>query len=501
MNGLIAMTSRLMADTSMSGNLMHAYVAPIVQGMAIFASLVCVFFLITGGYHYMTSNGRPDNLEHAKKIIKNALIGLVIVLAASVLTAILSQAYNHGAAPLSNPLPSLNAIKPNPVSNGLVEILIKAITGLLNNIVQSIAAPFLKALAYFTSGTPLIAANSSVFNLWLAVVGMTDALFVLVVALLGFHVMSYATLGLDEIEIKHLLPQIALIFLLINSSVFLIDGFIGLSNAMIHALEAGFSPTSVWDVLTKVTQQAGGFGVAALLIMVAFLIFAIVLLIYYVTRIVTLYIGAVLAPLVLLVWLIPGFRDFAESAGKTYLATIFVLFVHVTILELAASLFLGLSDGANHAPDPLMAMVVGIATLFALLKTQSFMMQLSYVSTGPRTARKLGGQFMTGVSYLSSKGKSVSSSVSSSRKDSGKSSGKDNNSSSKRPMTGATYTAPSNTTNKSNSTSGVETTTKAKQRAQPVLQPKPLNQLSQNQLRMRRKVYESYGCTSPSYYS
>src|SRR5665213_3659172 len=287
MIGISAMRFALMADTATAGNLMHAYVVPLVQGMAIFASLVCVFFLVIGGFHYMTSNGRPENLEHAKKIIKNALIGLVIVLAAATLTAILSQAYNHGSAPISSPLPSLNAIKPNPVSNGLVDVLVKAITGLLNNIVQSIAAPFLKALTFFTSGTPLISANSSVFNLWLAVVGMTDAIFVLVVALLGFHVMSYATFGLDEIEFKHLLPQIALIFLLINSSAFLIDGLISFSNAMIHALESGFSPTSVWDVLTKVTQQAGGFGVAALLIMVAFLIFAIILLIYYVTRIVT----------------------------------------------------------------------------------------------------------------------------------------------------------------------------------------------------------------------
>ena len=458
MNAISAMTTRIMADSALPGSIMHAYVTPIIQGMGILASLVCVLFLVVGGFQYMTSNGRPENLERAKKIIKNAVIGLVIVLAASVIAAVISQAYNHGSAPISSPLPSLNAIKPNPVSNGLVDVLIKAITGLLNNIVQSIASPFLKALTFFTSGTPLVAANSGVFSLWLAVVGMADALFILVIALLGFHVMSYETLGLDEIEIKHLLPQIAVVFLLINSSIFLIDGIISLSNAMIHALEAGFSPNSVWEVLTKVTQQAGGFGVAALLIMITFIVFAIILLIYYVTRIVTIYVGAVLAPLVLLIWLIPGFRDFAESAGKTYLATIFVLFIHVVILELAATMFLGLADGPTHAPDPLMAMVVGIATLFALLKTQSFMMQLSYISTGPRTARKLGSQFMTGISYLSTKGKSVSSTVSSSRKDGGKSSGGDGSSSSKKPMTGATYTAPDNSKNKTTTANNVEST-------------------------------------------
>jgi hypothetical protein len=56
-----------------------------------------------------------------------------------------------------------------------------------------------------------------------------------------------------------------------------------------------------------------------------------------------------------------------------------------------------------------MAMVTGLATVIALLKTQGVMMQFSYASVGPRTARKLGGQFMTGVSYMTGKGRAVTS--------------------------------------------------------------------------------------------
>ena len=85
-------------------------------------------------------------------------------------------------------------------------------------------------------------------------------------------------------------------------------------------------------------------------------------------------------------------------------------------------------------------------------------MQLSYISTGPRTARKLGSQFMTGISYLSTKGKSVRSTVSSSRKDGGKSSGGDGSSSSKKPMTGATYTAPDNSKNKTITANNIDST-------------------------------------------
>ncbi|MGH7238595.1 MAG: hypothetical protein ACREHG_00865, partial [Candidatus Saccharimonadales bacterium] len=94
--------------------------------------------------------------------------------------------------------------------------------------------------------------------------------------------------------------------------------------------------------------------------------------------------------------------DFATSAIKTYLVTIFVLFVHVVILMLAASIFTSRASGsASGQPDPLMALVVGLATLTALLKTQGFMAQLSYMSIGPKTARRLGTQLVSSLSSMS----------------------------------------------------------------------------------------------------
>jgi hypothetical protein len=402
-----ALASTLMlADTSSAASAMRSFVDPVVRSLCVIATLVCTFFLTTAGYHYITSSGQPDRMEHAKHIMRNALIGLAVVLAAATLTTILTHAYNNSSVAMSAKLPKLTAVQPDHVSNGLVDVLIKAITGLLNNIIQSIAAPFLAALIFFTRSTPLMVDNSSVFNLWLVIVGITDVLFVLVISLLGFHIMSASTFGFDELEFKHLLPRIGLIFLLVNSSIFVIDGVIELSNAIIHALNAAGASTNVWKVLTNVVKQTSGEGVAALLIMMAFLIFAVILLIYYVGRLVTLYLGAVLSPLVLLLWLVPGFRDFSETAGKVYVTTIFVLLVHVVILTLAGSLFTGMDiNSSSSTTNSLMAMMVGLATLIALLKTQGVMMQLSYVSVGPRSARKLGGQFMTGVSFISSRTK------------------------------------------------------------------------------------------------
>jgi hypothetical protein len=406
---LASMSLTLMADTSGAISVMRGYVNPTIQILASLASIACVFFLINGGYQYMTSTGNPETVAHAKEVMKKAVIGLVLVLGAATLTTVLSGAYGNPSNTTNATLPSLQAIEPQEAGSGIAEVIIKGIVGFLNNVIQAVGAPFLSALDYFTKETPLMAKNSGVFNLWLAMVGITDVLFVLVVALLGFHVMSASTLGFDELDIKQLLPRLGLAFLLINTSIFFIDAVIELSNALITAINKVSGASSVWETLTAVVKESGGQGAAALLIMVAFLGFAVILLVYYVSRLVVLFLGAVLSPLVIVLWLIPSFRDFAVSAIKTYITTIFVLFVHVVTLMLASTLFVGMSatDGDNSVPNVLMSMVVGLATVLTLLKTQNVMMQFSYVSMGAKNARKLGGQFMNGVSYLTGKGGSI----------------------------------------------------------------------------------------------
>lgn len=56
----------------------------------IFLSFLGVIFLllmIYGGYTWMTARGNEQEVEKAKSLIKNALIGLIIVLAAYAITA------------------------------------------------------------------------------------------------------------------------------------------------------------------------------------------------------------------------------------------------------------------------------------------------------------------------------------------------------------------------------------------------------------------------------
>ncbi len=61
----------------------------IVQALMVIVAYVAVFFIIKGGFGYMTSAGSPEGMASARKTITNAVIGLVIsALAASIVNAI-----------------------------------------------------------------------------------------------------------------------------------------------------------------------------------------------------------------------------------------------------------------------------------------------------------------------------------------------------------------------------------------------------------------------------
>jgi type IV secretory pathway TrbL component len=147
--------------------------------------------------------------------------------------------------------------------------------------------------------------------------------------------------------------------------------------------------------------RLSGLPLVSLIMFVVFVIFAMMLLVYYVARLIMLFLGAAMSPFVVLLWLLPGFRDFANNLIRTYLMVIFVLLVHVVILMLGATLLDGQNSGG--VPNPIMVITIGIATLFLLLKSQSVLIQMSVVSSGANQTRKLGTQFANGMRYTGDK--------------------------------------------------------------------------------------------------
>lgn len=363
--------------------------------LIIFATLGTVVFLIKGGYTYITSNGKPEALEGAKKTIRNAFIGLVLVLSAGIISSLLTNALTTPALPTNTTPLDLKPIVPEQTQSGLTQAIIEAVNAFLQNIVLSSTKPLVDGIISFLTTTPLIATNSVIFNFWLIMVGITDSLFVLLIAVLGFQLMSASTFGFEEIEFKHLLPRIGLAFLGANSSIFLIDWVITLSNTLVNALIAATGGLDKAWVLNAITLQniISGEDVAiiTLIFMLLFVILSALLLLFYIMRLITISLGAVLSPLIFLLWATPKFSDLAEISIKTYIATIFTVFIHVVIIQLASA-FLALPEQAGT--NSLLSVLIGIGLLFTLLKTPSFMVQLMFYNTGRGLMKRLGGQIM-----------------------------------------------------------------------------------------------------------
>ncbi len=369
------------------------YANSTVQLITLIATTAAVFFLVKGGFLYMTSKGSPDALESAKKTIKNALIGLVLVLASGVIVSILSNALssqqggtNTGAIGMTQ----IEAVKP---ADGLTQVLIDAVSGFLQNIVQSATKPIVDGIMGYLTTTPSLLNNQVIMNFWLVILGITDSLFVVVVAFLGLHFMSAESLGFEQVELKHILPRIGLAFLGANVSLFLADYAVTTCNALVRAVldsTGGINQAFIVNASNPTSIITGTTPLITLIFLVLFLIISIVLLLMYISRLIFLSLGAVLSPLIFLLWTIPKFADFAEISIKTYLVTLFMIFVHVVVIQLASS-FISLP---SHTDSSLISLVVGIGLFLALLKIPSVLMQMVFYTTGVGSFRKMGGQIM-----------------------------------------------------------------------------------------------------------
>ncbi len=382
-----------------------------INTLTVIASLIATFFLIQGGYIYITSAGKPDDVESAKKTIRNALIGLILVLSANTISSLLNGAFTTPGVSVTGSSLNLTPLEPVAQTGGLAQVLTDAIASLLQNIVQSATKPITDGIVNFLTTTPSLATNSVIFNFWLIIVGIADSLFALLIAILGFQFMSASTFGFDELELKQLLPRIGLAFLGANTSIFIVDWIIQLANVLVSAIlhaTGGLNQMWIANAFNPATVSTDQIALITLIFMMLFLILAVVLLLFYITRLIVIALGAVLSPLIFLLWAVPKFTDFAEISVKSYLVTIFSIFVHVVIIQLAAS-FLTLPG--QMGTNSLISILVGVGLLMTLLKTQSAMVQMMFYNSGRSMIKKVGGQLMNVISSKQSESGATASST------------------------------------------------------------------------------------------
>ncbi|MFZ4648592.1 MAG: pilin [Patescibacteria group bacterium] len=93
---------------SVGSNINLSATNPIVMAVKIinlilmFLSIIAVCLIIYGGFVWMTSNGKEDRIATAKNILKNALIGLVVVLSSWAIAAFVLSKLTNGMTNQSN---------------------------------------------------------------------------------------------------------------------------------------------------------------------------------------------------------------------------------------------------------------------------------------------------------------------------------------------------------------------------------------------------------------
>ncbi len=392
---LFLFASPVFAQSTSSGII--DYTNSTLQIITLVSTAAAVFFLIKGGYTYITSTGKPAALESAKKTIKNTLIGLVLVLSANVVISVFNTALDSPTSSGGGDNVAVVAIEAVEPSDGLTQVLIDAVSGFIQNIVESATEPIVNGVIGYLTTTPTLLDNTVIRDFWLVSVGIVDVLFVLVVALLGLQFMSASTFGFEEVELRQLLPRIGLAFLGANVSLFLADYLIITSNALVQGIldsTGGLNHAWVVDAINPTTLATGTAPLIILIFLVLFLIVSIVLLLMYISRLIMIALGAVLAPFIFMMLALPKFSDFAVISIKTYFVNIFVVFVHVVIIQLAGS-FLALPD---HTENSLISVAVAIGLFFTLLKTPSLMMQMVFYTAKGSALKKIGSQVVNVIS-------------------------------------------------------------------------------------------------------
>ena len=69
----------------------QTFIQNVIQILVTLAGLLSAGFFVWGGVGYITSSGNPEALDRSKKTILYSAVGLAIVLAAFVLTNIVTQ--------------------------------------------------------------------------------------------------------------------------------------------------------------------------------------------------------------------------------------------------------------------------------------------------------------------------------------------------------------------------------------------------------------------------
>lgn len=258
-----------------------------------------------------------------------------------------------------------------------------AINNAFASIVNAALSPILELIGQTALSTPTLNDLPGISDLW-------NNSWQLVMACYGFFVLAAGILLMahesvqTRYSLKEIGPRIPIAFIASALSLFCIDKFISLANALTLAVLGGnIAPSSMGSTLQDALNGASTGSLFIILVGLVLVVLGLLLLIVYVVRIVILLILIISGPLFLMCHALPHTDPLARWWWKAVIATLGVQVGQALVLVTAVRVML---NGSVHlfgsTLSALGTLVVAIALFFVLFKIPFWMLRAVKVGSG-----------------------------------------------------------------------------------------------------------------------
>jgi hypothetical protein len=251
------------------------------------------------------------------------------------------------------------------------------------DLVNAALNPILDLIGHTALSTPTLDDLPGISELWGSSWQLVLALYGLFVFIAGIVVMAHESVQ-SRYSIKEIGPRIPLAFLASALSLFCIQKFIELANALTLAvLGGGVDPPSLGSTLQDAVQGIGTGGLFIILVGLILVVLGLLLLVVYVIRVVITLLLIVSGPLFLMCHALPHTDGLARWWWKAVAATLGIQVAQALVLITAVRTFLG--AGVHLFGSTLSALgtlIAAIALFFVLFKIPFWMLRAVKVGSG-----------------------------------------------------------------------------------------------------------------------
>lgn len=249
--------------------------------------------------------------------------------------------------------------------------------GIAEGIEQHVFTPITQSSLNFLTQTPPAGtyANATVISLWSYTRAVASLGFVLVLVSSGYAIMLGHATGTPFADALGRLRDAALGLLLANTSLWWAALAIDLGNSLV----GGIGAVSIPDVAAK---GFAGSALETILLGIVYLVMGILLVLQLLMRLALLDVLLIVAPLAVLVGVLPLGRPWARLWTDLFVSTLLTQFLQILVLRLGTGL---LTQLVPTLADSLLTFLAGIAVLWLVLKVPGMLNVGLHRAGGSRT--------------------------------------------------------------------------------------------------------------------